>query len=67
MIFRLIRVILHLVTALWTCAVIFPLTDAQGRAWRKRHWSGQLLAICRVKLTISRRTESDSATHALAI
>lgn len=67
MIFRLIRVLLHLVTALWTCAVIFPLTDAQGRAWRKRHWSGQLLAMCRVELAIDRRTETDSTTHALAI
>ena len=67
MILRLIRVTLHLVTALWTCAVIFPFTDAPGRAWRKRHWSGQLLDMCRVKLTVERRGTADGGTHALAI
>jgi 1-acyl-sn-glycerol-3-phosphate acyltransferase len=67
MILRLIRVLLHLITALWTCAVVFPFTDAHGRAWRKRHWSGQLLAICRVKLTVTGRSRTDSDTHALAI
>ena len=69
MILRLIRVLLHLITALWTCAVIFPFTDAQGRAWRKRHWSGQLLAMCRVNLTVTRRSGAgaDNDTHALAI
>jgi len=69
MILRLIRVILHLITALWTCAVIYPFTDAHGRAWRKRHWSAQLLAMCRVTLTITKRA-SDAAVmpaHALAI
>ena len=66
MILRLFRVILHLITALWTCAVIYPFTDAHGRAWRKRHWSAQLLAMCRVTLTITRRS-SDEPAQALAI
>jgi len=67
MILRLLRVILHLVTALWTCAVIFPFTNEHGRAWRKRHWSGQLLAMCRVDLAIDRRVEPAAELHALAI
>ena len=67
MILRLLRVILHLVTALWTCAVIFPFTDAHGRAWRKRHWSGQLLDMCRVSLVIDRRAEAKENAHALAV
>ncbi len=67
MILRLLRVILHLVTALWTCAVIFPFTNEHGRAWRKRHWSGQLLAMCRVELAIDRRVEPAAELHALAI
>lgn len=67
MILRLIRVILHLITALWTCAVIFPFIDSRGRSWRKRHWSGQLLDLCRVTLTVERRGEAESDAHALAI
>ncbi len=67
MILRLLRVILHLITALWTCAVIFPFTDAHGRAWRKRHWSGQLLDMCRVSLVIDRRAEAKENAHALAV
>src|SRR5579872_6317246 len=64
MLLRLIRVTLHLITALWTTAVVFPLTDAKGRAWRKRHWSGQLLAMCRLNLTIDRRGSQDAEVRA---
>jgi 1-acyl-sn-glycerol-3-phosphate acyltransferase len=67
MILRLIRVLLHLITALWTCAVVFPFIDAQGRAWRKRHWSGQLLAMCRVKLHVELRGPAAGTTQALAV
>ncbi len=67
MILRLLRVILHLITALWTCAVIFPFTNEHGRNWRKRHWSGQLLDMCRVKLTMDRRVEQNDELRALAI
>lgn len=67
MLLRLIRVTLHLITALWTTAVVFPLTDAKGRAWRKRHWSGQLLSMCRVNLTVERRGTQGTEVHALSI
>ena len=66
-VFRVIRIILHLITALWTCAVIFPLTNAAGRAWRTRHWSVQLLALCRLKLEIERRAAPQDDGHALAV
>ena len=50
---RLLRVLLHLVVGLWTCAVVFPFTDAAGRQWRIKRWSTKLLAICRVRLAFS--------------
>ncbi|HEY8025535.1 MAG TPA: lysophospholipid acyltransferase family protein [Burkholderiaceae bacterium] len=64
---RVIRVILHLITALWTCAAIFPFTDNAGRAWRIRHWSGQLLAMCRLTVHVDRRAADDVGKPALAV
>jgi 1-acyl-sn-glycerol-3-phosphate acyltransferase len=64
---RVIRVILHLITALWTCAVVFPFADAAGRAWRIRHWSGQLLAMCSLTLQIERRADHEIGRPALAV
>lgn len=64
---RVIRVMLHLITALWTCAVIFPFADSAGRAWRIRHWSGQLLAMCRLTVQVDRRAGHDAGQAALAV
>ena len=64
---RVIRVLLHLITALWTCALIFPFIDAAGRAWRVRHWSGQLLAMCRLTVHIERRGDLQPGSPALAV
>ena len=50
--FGLVRVLLHLLVGLWSCALVFPLTDAVGRAWRIQHWSLKLLAICGVTVDI---------------
>lgn len=66
-VFRLIRVILHLLTALWTCAVIFPFTDVAGRTWRVRHWSNQLLALCRVTVEIQHHGREQEGLHALVV
>lgn len=66
-ILRVVRVILHLITALWTCALIFPFTDAAGRAWRVRHWSGQLLAMCRLTVQIERSGGQETSVPALAV
>ena len=46
------RILLHLLIGLWTCAVVFPLTDAAGRAWRIQHWSVKLLAICGITVVV---------------
>lgn len=51
-VFRLFRVMLHLGVGIWTCALIFPLTDEAGRARRSRRWAAQLLSICRVQVDI---------------
>jgi len=66
-IFRLLRVIAHLIVALWTCAVLFPLTDKAGRAWRTKHWSNQLLAICRVRVELQMHGVEQTGLHALVV
>jgi len=50
--FRIIRIVLHLVTALWTCMIVFPFTNSEGRARRIKRWSGELLSMCRVQVTV---------------
>lgn len=50
--YQYLRVSAHLLVGLWTCAVIFPRTDAAGRARRIKRWSGQLLSICGVQLEV---------------
>ena len=49
---RLLRVLLHFVAGLGTCAIVFPLTDAAGRQRRIQHWSIKLLAICKVQVAL---------------
>ena len=66
-ILRVVRVMLHLITALWTCALVFPFIDAAGRAWRVRHWSGQLLAMCRLTVHIERSGGQEASVPALAV
>lgn len=51
--FNIVRVVLHVLLGLWTCAVVYPFTDAAGRAWRIQHWSIKLLAIFRINLKVS--------------
>ncbi|AIY40045.1 1-acyl-sn-glycerol-3-phosphate acyltransferase [Collimonas arenae] len=64
---RLVRVLLHLVVGLWTCAVVFPLADATGRRWRIRKWSAELLAICRVQVSLHNPGNSVAPTRALIV
>ncbi|HWW04931.1 lysophospholipid acyltransferase family protein [Collimonas sp.] len=64
---RLLRVLLHLIIGLWTCAIVFPLTDNAGRQRRIRLWSIQLLAICRVQVTLSNPQNSVAAARALIV
>jgi 1-acyl-sn-glycerol-3-phosphate acyltransferase len=64
---RLARVLLHLVVGLWTCAVIFPFADVTGRRWRIRQWSVELLAICRVQVTLRNPDNNVAPTRALIV
>src|SRR5689334_6314798 len=65
--YRLARVVLHLLIGLWTSAVVFPLTDAAGRAWRIRHWSIKLLALCGVEVELVHETSGPLPPRALYI
>jgi 1-acyl-sn-glycerol-3-phosphate acyltransferase len=58
---------LHLITALWTCAVIFPFTDEDGRNWRIRHWSRQLLALFRIKVELVQLGAPQEGQRALIV
>jgi len=58
---------LHLVIGLWTCAFVFPLTDAAGRERRIRRWSIKLLAICGVQLKISHMGNTREPARALIV
>jgi 1-acyl-sn-glycerol-3-phosphate acyltransferase len=66
-VFRLFRVVLHVAIAFWICALVFPFTDAAGRAWRTRRWSAQLLSICRVQLEIEQQGKEQSGLRALVV
>ena len=67
LVFRLARVLFHLVVGLWTCAIIFPLTDAAGRGAHIRRWSIQLLAICGVQVEVEHAAGAQSAPRALIV
>ncbi len=65
--FGLLRISLHLVVGLWTCALVFPLTDAAGRAWRIQHWSVGLLAICGISIDIRQDCADPMPTRAVVV
>ncbi|CAN5427155.1 lysophospholipid acyltransferase family protein [soil metagenome] len=65
--YRMLRVCVHLAIGLWTCALVFPLTDAAGRAWRIRHWSIKLLAIFGVEVEIKHSLGAEAAPRALIV
>lgn len=65
--YQYLRVSAHLLVGLWTCAVIFPRTDAAGRARRIKHWSGQLLSICGVQLEVQRPADGQHLPHAMVV
>ena len=47
---RLVRVVVHLLRGLTTCALVFPWASAGLRERLVRRWSARLLAICRVRV-----------------
>lgn len=67
LVFRLARVLFHLIVGLWTCAIVFPFTDSAGRGSRIRRWSIQLLAICGVQVDIKHMAGARIAPRALIV
>jgi 1-acyl-sn-glycerol-3-phosphate acyltransferase len=65
--YRLLRVVLHLIAGLLTCALIFPWIDVAGREARIHRWSVKLLAICGVKVEISRNGDAQPVPRALVV
>lgn len=61
------RLLAHLVAGLFTCALVFPLTDDAGRERRIRRWSARLLAICGVTLRIKHNGNAGELPHALIV
>jgi 1-acyl-sn-glycerol-3-phosphate acyltransferase len=62
---RLVRLVLHLLQGLATCALVFPWA---GAAWRERlirRWSARLLGICRVR--VERVEGAAPLAHALIV
>lgn len=64
--FRLARICLHLLAALLTCALLFPLVGEAGRTRLIRRWSIKLLALCRVQVEMG-GLESGAPAHALVV
>ncbi|WP_025918374.1 1-acyl-sn-glycerol-3-phosphate acyltransferase [Herminiimonas sp. CN] len=65
--YQYLRISAHLLAGLWTCAVVFPRTDAAGRERRIQRWSGQLLAICGVQLEVRHLAGQQPASHAMIV
>lgn len=65
--FRLLRLCLHLLLGLSTCALVFPFASAASRAAHIRNWSHKLLAICRVQISIIDRAAGAAASHSLVV
>ncbi|MQR01332.1 lysophospholipid acyltransferase family protein [Glaciimonas soli] len=64
---RLLRVILHLIAGLSTCAFIFPFIGTAGRGRLIRRWSIKLLDICRVSVQLHNPAQLAAASHALIV
>ena len=65
--YHYLRVSIHLIVGLWTCAVVFPLIDSRGRERRIKRWSGQLLSICGVQLEVRHAAGTQQLARALIV
>ncbi|MDY7573677.1 lysophospholipid acyltransferase family protein [Actimicrobium sp. CCI2.3] len=63
----ILRIVLHLLRGLLTCALVFPLVDADGRARRIRNWSVDLLAIFRLTVVVRHTGSGALAPRALIV
>ncbi len=65
--FRILRLILHLLAGLSTCALVFPFTDSAGRAQRIKAWSIKLLKLCGIRVTIHKATREPTPATELIV
>lgn len=66
-VYRLLRILVHLLRGLVTCAFVFPLLDAAGRQTQVKRWSAKLLALCRVKVEVLHDHGAPDAPRALIV
>ncbi|MBS1187332.1 MAG: acyl-phosphate glycerol 3-phosphate acyltransferase [Burkholderiaceae bacterium] len=52
LIFRLVRMVMHVIAGLLTCALVFPHLNAAKRDERIWRWSVRLLEMCRVRVNV---------------
>jgi 1-acyl-sn-glycerol-3-phosphate acyltransferase len=62
---RLVRLVLHLLQGLVTCALVFPWAGVALRERLVRGWSARLLRICRVE--VERQDRAKPLQHALIV
>jgi 1-acyl-sn-glycerol-3-phosphate acyltransferase len=67
LVFRLLRVLLHLFIGLAICGLLFPWVDATRRGTHIRRWSRGLLALCRVEVHIEHDARAALAPRALIV
>ena len=63
--FRLLRVVLHLLQGLATCALVFPLVGEEMQSRLNRNWSRKLLSLCKVEASIAYADGAAMASRAL--
>jgi 1-acyl-sn-glycerol-3-phosphate acyltransferase len=66
-VYKLLRLIVHLFVGLSTCALIFPFTNGAGREWRIKRWSSKVLAICGVRVEIKDAGGAPDVRRALIV
>lgn len=64
---HLLRLIVHLLAGLLTCALIFPLVSEQSRIRLIRRWSARVLAICGVTLRTASSVQTRDQEPALIV
>lgn len=67
LVFRLLRVLLHLFAGLLTCALVFPLIDEPRRSAHIKRWSCKLLALCHIEVDIDCVDGAIAAPRALIV
>jgi 1-acyl-sn-glycerol-3-phosphate acyltransferase len=65
--YRLLRVLLHLLRGLLTCAIVFPWIEAEGRRRRVKRWSVKLLGLCGIRVNVVHEHGVQAAPRALIV